>query len=66
MLNKTMSKKEAMLRREMLNAKRDMFSARCCFDYATDKNDIDRCIFIMQSCSERYSELYERLKRLLC
>lgn len=59
---RTTEKYEEELRRKMLEAKRKMFSAQICFNYAVTTEDIDRCIYYLESCSKEYNELYSKLK----
>ena len=57
---------EHKLRKKMLEAKRRMFSAQNCFNYAVTVEDIDRCIEMLDSCAKEYCELYDKLKMCVC
>ena len=63
---RTSERYEDKLRRKMLDAKRRMFSAQNCFNYALSAEDIDRCIEMLESCAKEYSELYDKLKMCVC
>ena len=63
---RTSERYEDKLRRKMLEAKRRMFSAQNCFNYALSAEDIDRCIEMLDSCAKEYCELYDKLKMCVC
>ncbi|MBQ4628878.1 MAG: hypothetical protein IJB44_07350 [Clostridia bacterium] len=63
---RTSERYEDKLRRKMLDAKRRMFSAQNCFNYALSAEDIDRCIEMLDSCAKEYCELYDKLKMCVC
>jgi len=63
---RTSERYEDELRRKMLDAKRRMFSAQNCFNYALSAEDIDRCIEMLDSCAKEYCELYDKLKMCVC
>ena len=63
---RTSERYEDELRRKMLEAKRRMFSAQNCFNYALSAEDIDRCIEMLDSCANEYCELYDKLKMCVC
>lgn len=63
---RTSERYEDELRRKMLEAKRRMFSAQNCFNYALSAEDIDRCIEMLDSCAKEYCELYDKLKMCVC
>ena len=63
---RTSERYEDKLRRKMLDAKRRMFSAQNCFNYAVTAEDIDRCIEMLDSCAKEYCELYDKLKMCVC
>ena len=63
---RTSERYEDELRRKMLEAKRRMFSAQNCFNYALSAEDIDRCIDMLDSCAKEYCELYDKLKMCVC
>ena len=63
---RTSERYEDELRRKMLEAKRRMFSAQNCFNYALSAEDIDRCIEMLDSCAKDYCELYDKLKMCVC
>ena len=63
---RTSERYEDKLRRKMLDAKRRMFSAQNCFNYALSAEDIDRCIEMLDSCAKEYFELYDKLKMCVC
>ena len=63
---RTSERYEDELRRKMLDAKRRMFSAQHCFNYALSAEDIDRCIEMLDRCAKEYCELYDKLKMCVC